>query len=473
MSLKAARGIPGWVLIDRMIRPHFAIIIVLVACLAFKLKLMTPAAHGPIALAVLQHDSPILAVILLLLAAGTVVGHASYQTGRRAALVVSKSATAISLLLLTLYLSDVFAYYFFGTRLYASDLVTFSSELGSAASLMGPALRIFSRFPVWKIAAIVLIAAVFARACYVVVARRVPPWLAIGSIPMIALFFMPLPPSTYRFDDKPLYENFIERNANYFSNNSFSDGFRRDLLAGAVTDSARPGRGRRLNVIVLIVESLSAYHSRFFSGIEDWTPHLDAIARRETALKNFHANGWTTIGGLISVLGRSLPLVPEHAQFNIFGSPRFTDFLKLDRPLALELREHDYSTTFVAAGDLSFLGQDHWLEAVGFERLVGHDDPRFDVQPVRGPFKSVPDELLFKVAWDEIEKMPADKPFFMVVQTFWSHRPFMDPSGGHLDGEEPVIRETDRQIGALYDRLEQAGFFRRSQGRRAVPEIGI
>jgi hypothetical protein len=47
----------------------------------------------------------------------------------------------------------------------------------------------------------------------------------------------------------------------------------------------------------------------------------------------------------------------------------------------------------------------------------------------------------------------------MVVQTFWSHSPFTDPNGGPLSGEEPVIRETDAQIGLFYERLMAAGFF--------------
>jgi lipoteichoic acid synthase len=458
MRSKFVRGFPGsesWLL-----RPYVTIVIVLIAVFAFKLKLAAPAAHGAIVLPILQHDSLIFAFMLLFLVGGAAVSDASGHSFRRTTRAVSKLAVAAGLTLLSLYLVDVFTYYFFGTRLYVSDLVTFSSELKSAASLVGPAARIFLGFPAWKIVTITLIVVAFARACYMLVFRPlVPPWIAIGSLPLLALFFLPLPANTYRFDDKPLYENFIERNFDYFSNNSFTNEFRSQLLANAPKDDMSPGRGRRINLVVLIVESLSAYHSQLFSDIENWTPQLDAIARRETALKNFHANGWTTVGGLISILGRSLPLVPEHAQFNIYGSPRFTDFINLDHPLAQELREHGYSTTFIAAGDLTFLGQDRWLGAVGFDRLVGHDDPRFAAQLVRGPFKSVPDELLFKVAFNEIERLPSDRPFFMVVQTYWSHRPFIDPNGGHLDGEEPVIRETDRQIGAFYDRLEKAKFF--------------
>ena len=96
---------------------------------------------------------------------------------------------------------------------------------------------------------------------------------------------------------------------------------------------------------------------------------------------------------------------------------------------------------------------------MGFQKVVGISDPRFVVQKIRGPFNSVPDKLLYNVAEQEVAGMPKDKPFFLTVQTFWSHRPFTDQNGGRADGEEPVVREVDAQIGGLYDQLMAAGFF--------------
>lgn len=161
----------------------------------------------------------------------------------------------------------------------------------------------------------------------------------------------------------------------------------------------------------------------------------------------------------MSLLGGTFPFVPEKTQFNAYGSPRLTDFLDVPRPLPRVLHEQGYATAFVAGGDLSFLGQDQWLRTIGFQRLIGHNDPRYAKQEVRGPFKSVPDRLLFDVALEEVKGMPGDKPFFMVVQTFWSHPPFMDPNGKGLDNEESVVREADREIGFFYERLMQSGFF--------------
>jgi phosphoglycerol transferase MdoB-like AlkP superfamily enzyme len=158
-------------------------------------------------------------------------------------------------------------------------------------------------------------------------------------------------------------------------------------------------------------------------------------------------------------------LVPElrtsrTAAFTPIGGTSLTDYLDVPRPLPRTLSEQGYATEFVAPGDLTFLGQDKWLLAVGFQKIVSGDDPRFAAQKMRGPFNSVPDRLLYSVALNELTQMPADKPYFMVVQTFWSHRPFMDPNGNsRLNGEEHVFRDSDAQIGAFYERLRTVGFF--------------
>jgi phosphoglycerol transferase MdoB-like AlkP superfamily enzyme len=277
---------------------------------------------------------------------------------------------------------------------------------------------------------------------------------------------MPVPDYVYSYIDRPLFENFIERNHNFYVRNTYSDAFRTQILASPPPAMVcAPGRRRRLNVILLVVESLSAYHSRFFSGVEDWTPKLDEIARRETALTNFHANGWTTTGGLVSLLTGTLPLVPElrtsrTKAFTPIGGTSLTDYLDSPRPLPRVLSEQGYATEFVAPGDLAFAGQDKWLPAIGFQKIIGGDDPRFSVQKVRGPFNSVPDRLLLEVAFQEAVQMSADRPYLLVVQTFWSHRPFMDPNEqGKRNGQESVFRDTDAQIGTFYKRLVDVGFF--------------
>jgi lipoteichoic acid synthase len=454
-------------------RPEITVGLILIILLLHKLKLMRPAARGHIVLGVVQHDGAIFALLLLLFAAGSTFASWS-RDGRvtpSVGTILSKLCIGSFLFVLLLYAADVAAYHFFITRLYLSDIVTFSSERHAVLSLLSSAWRVTRARPPWRLAIDVALALLLLRTCYVllVIPVRSPlrsRFLVGAALVLLLLWPMPVPDYVYSYIDRPLFENFIERNHNFYVRNTYSDAFRTQILASPPPAMVcAPGRRRRLNVILLVVESLSAYHSRFFSGVEDWTPKLDEIARRETALTNFHANGWTTTGGLVSLLTGTLPLVPElrtsrTKAFTPIGGTSLTDYLDSPRPLPRVLSEQGYATEFVAPGDLAFAGQDKWLPAIGFQKIIGGDDPRFSVQKVRGPFNSVPDRLLLEVAFQEAVQMSADRPYLLVVQTFWSHRPFMDPNEqGKRNGQESVFRDTDAQIGTFYKRLVDVGFF--------------
>jgi lipoteichoic acid synthase len=447
-------------------RPEFTIAVLFAALLFYKFKLMQSAARGPrLFLAMIQHDGAIVALMLLFYAAGSAAARWDGPVGLRRTFgtISTKLCLAACLLVLLVYAIDVFVYQFFNTRLYVADIVTFSSEWRAGLSLIRSGLKILRHHRRWVAMGLVM-ALPIVRAFYKLLTEplRSPirgRFLAAIAVFLVILSLVPFPFTVFSFWDRFLYQNFIERNEGFFINTNFSDAFRAKVLAQQPAEACHPGRGRRLNVILLIVESLSAYDSHYYSGIEDWTPRLDGIARQETALTNFYANGWTTMGGLVSMLGRTFPFVPEHTAYNQFGAPMLTDYLDVPQPLPRGLNEQGYMTEFIAGGDTTFIGQEKWLKAMGFQKEVGISDPRFVVQKIRGPFNSVPDRLLYSVALEEVSGMPKDRPYFLTVQTFWSHRPFTDQNGGRADGEEPVVREVDAQIGALYDRLMAAGFF--------------
>lgn len=448
-------------------RPEFTVGIFLIALLLYKFKLMRPAARGPrLLFAIVQHDVAIVALMLLLYAAASALAKWKKDDGKARVFtaVLSRLCMASCLLVALVYVADALVYEFFVTRLYIGDIVTFSAEPRAALSLLRTGSRVVIHRQPWKLAIGCVLIALLFRACYLLLARPVRSplrgqYLVLVAALLVLLSVTPLPGYVYSFYDHALYQNFIERNENFFAHTNFSDAFRENILAMPPVEVCAPGRGRRLNVILLVVESLSAYDSRYFSGIEDWTPRLDEIAQRETSLPNFYANGWTTIGGLVSLLGRSFPFIPEHTAFNPFGSPRLADFQDAQRTLPRVLSAQGYITEFIAAGDTAFIGQDKWLKSVGFQKAVTGNDSRFDAQKVRGPFNSIPDRVLYDAALEEMHQIPANKPYFMVVQTYWSHRPFTDQNGGRLDGEGPVIREVDAQIGAFYEQLMAARFF--------------
>jgi lipoteichoic acid synthase len=442
-------------------RPEPAFIVLLIGALLHRFQLMSPGAAGPLFLSIVKRDSGIFAAVFVLYSLAAVLKSGAGLS--RA--ILARLCLCLCLAVIFIYVFDVFVYHYFNTRLYVHDVVTFSSDLHMVGLWSNSGSKAVLHSNPLKLLALLGAALILARASVHLMTKPLlgshhPRWLLPLTALPLATYIFPASPYFYCPNDKPLYENVVERNKDCFVRQGFSVAFRAELEAAApIPPIVKPGRHKRVNVIVVMIESLSAFHSDFFSGVENWTPRLDEIARRETALTNFHANGWTTIGGLVSLLGRQFPIPPEQAKWNFAGSPRLNDYPKLSRALPQTVARLGYQTEFIGAGDLDCLGQREWLKEVGFQRIVGGEDPRFKALKVLGPFGAVPDRKAYEIGLKEIEQLNAHAPFLVVIQTFWSHRPFLALDGSAVDGEAPVRRECDAALGTFYDRLAAGGFF--------------
>ncbi len=88
----------------------------------------------------------------------------------------------------------------------------------------------------------------------------------------------------------------------------YSDAKAADILAARkppvqVSIASPEAVDESRNVILVIVESWSPWHSKLFGGYEDWTPHLDSAAAGGMRFPNFHSIGFSTNKGLMGILG--------------------------------------------------------------------------------------------------------------------------------------------------------------------------
>src|SRR5207344_299915 len=103
------------------------------------------------------------------------------------------------------------------------------------------------------------------------------------------------------------------------------------------------------SIVLVVVESLSAYHSRLFSGLNDFTPQLDALAPTGSYVRTFHANGFSTEGGLIALLTGRVP-IPTAGRF---GSQMA--FTEVEHDFHRWLARRGYFTAFFTTGDLDLV----------------------------------------------------------------------------------------------------------------------
>jgi phosphoglycerol transferase MdoB-like AlkP superfamily enzyme len=211
------------------------------------------------------------------------------------------------------------------------------------------------------------------------------------------------------------------------------------------------GLGERTSVLLVVVESLSAYHSALFSGLNDDTPLLDALARTGTFSRAFHANGFSTEGGLIALLTGYVP-IPTAGRF---GSEMA--FTEVRDDFHRWLVRNGYTTAFFTTGDLDMGRRGRWLHAIGIGHMEGADHPFYNAMP-RGTFGAAADSALADRFLDWYDRERGKHPFMATLLTVGMHPPFVKPGVGVV-GEREMVRDADRAVARLAAQLRARNFF--------------
>ncbi|MDO8284998.1 MAG: LTA synthase family protein [Rhodoferax sp.] len=215
------------------------------------------------------------------------------------------------------------------------------------------------------------------------------------------------------------------------------------------------GMGSRPNIILVVVESLSMYHSKLFSGMNDWTPEFDALSKNGRRFSNFYANGVTTEQGLVSLLTGEPPIEKGWEDANNI----FEQFRQPSQSIPRMLKTLDYRTVFLTTGDLGFLDKGAWLSDIGFSFVEGHDAPYYKGMK-RFQFEAATDDALYGRSLRRLANMQASStaPVFMMLETVTTHAPYIDPVSGNIS-QESVFRYADHALGDFVRSLESRGFF--------------
>lgn len=179
---------------------------------------------------------------------------------------------------------------------------------------------------------------------------------------------------------------------------------------------------KRMNVVLVLVESLSADRMGIFGNPKKLTPYLDSLARRSVFFDNFYSNGIHTNAGLYSTLYGLPIMMMQHPMNN--GMSEYLDFTGLP----VTLRDAGYHTQFFCTHPKTFDNLDVFLDRNGFDQISDLADyPKEKVANSWG----VGDETLFEHAFSTLDHLAADttgKPFFATLLTITTHPPFTLPA---------------------------------------------
>jgi lipoteichoic acid synthase len=219
-----------------------------------------------------------------------------------------------------------------------------------------------------------------------------------------------------------------------------------------------PGQSRQPDVLVVMWESLSTYHSGLGREPDaqalSWVPQFDRLAREHTWFSAFHANGFTTDHGLIALITGQYPL-PQPGRYASLEA--FAGYEDPAGAAPARMRELGYWSGFFTSGDLNFLDKPAWLRALGFDHFEGAEHAFYEGMP-RGPFAAAEDRALFDrfLQWQRDEA--PEQPWLAFMLTVETHPPFVHRATGRLD-EEATFRAADAAFGDFVDELERRGFF--------------
>lgn len=211
--------------------------------------------------------------------------------------------------------------------------------------------------------------------------------------------------------------------------------------------------GQNKNIILLVVESLSMYQSKLFSGINNWTPNLDKLANEHHYYTNFFANNFTSLEGRLALLTGEKTF-KEIMPFYKRGIGR-TGYWNSQRNIPSVMKENGYHTSFLDGANLNFTKTGDFMNGIGFDYVEGQEFIGYKDEPRFG-FKSVADKVLYNRVINYIKTV--DQPFFSTIISVTTHPPYIDPISGQPSIEK-ATKYADSAIYEFYKKLLEQKYF--------------
>jgi phosphoglycerol transferase MdoB-like AlkP superfamily enzyme len=210
---------------------------------------------------------------------------------------------------------------------------------------------------------------------------------------------------------------------------------------------------RRLNVVLIVVESLSAEFLGAYGNPRQLTPNLDEIATQSLVFDHIYATGTRTDRGLEAVT-LSVPPTPGRS---VIKRPNNANMFTLMK----QFQQRGYDTRFIYGGFGYFDNMNSYFAGNGAAivdrtALTGSEITFANVW-------GVCDEDLYGRVLKECERsFSSGRPFFSLILTTSNHRPFTYPQTIDIPsgtGREGAVKYTDYAIGRFLREAKSRPWF--------------
>ena len=208
------------------------------------------------------------------------------------------------------------------------------------------------------------------------------------------------------------------------------------------------GPEKRLNLVLITVESLSAKYLGSFGNTQHLTPELDKLASQGMLFTQLYATGNRTVRGLEAL---SLAVPPTPGQ-SIVRRPDNENLFTLGSVF----RSKGYQSHFLYGGYGTFDNMNGYFSGNGYQ-VLDRTALKKD-QITQENIWGVADEDLYSMALREFDKeAQMGRPFFAHLMTTSNHRPYTFPEN-RIDlpqgSRESAVKYTDWAIGDFLRRAQ-------------------
>lgn len=272
------------------------------------------------------------------------------------------------------------------------------------------------------------------------------------AVSVVAYFMLPAMATLQNNEDKYVNElqadgpyNFVKA---FFANTlSYKDFYvtvpknAAETESRIVYDTSQVAK-KRVNIVVITMESMSGSYLSRFGQTKKLTPVLDSLYFCSLAFDSLYANGNRTVRGL-EAISLSLPPSPGESRIRQKNNGRFLT-------VGEQLKSDGYSASFVYGGFGTFDNMSDFFSANGYEVIDRNNYSSDEITFAN--IWGVCDEDIYRKTLQVCDSKAVDgKPFFVHVMSVSNHRPYLFPSSfkSEFSGREEGVRYADYALGGF------------------------
>lgn len=206
------------------------------------------------------------------------------------------------------------------------------------------------------------------------------------------------------------------------------------------------------NIVLVLMESMTADNMKYFGNKKNLTPVLDDLITKSVFFENAYSEGIHTFNGIYSTFTSFPALWDEHPLKHIQNY----------KPCTTALKRDGYENVFFATHDAQFDNMEGFLYANDFQKVYDQKDyPSSEIKSNLG----VSDDYLFRFGIETINAMQKKRktPFFTSFLTSSNHAPIIIPDyfkSNNPNPEEKVIQYADWSIGQFLKEAEKQSWYK-------------